>query len=803
MTQKPSPKPKLQQSVAGSLSRGNYRNRQLLLNKVKNYWIRGVLEKSLHGRALIELDLQERLDAIECPWGVVWETADTPREILPPGTRIIDKFDEIEQGRTLVILGEPGSGKTTSLLELTRYLIEDAEQDIQQPVPAVFNLSSWVDEKQPISDWLVEELHTQYHIPKQIGQIWVATEQLMPMLDGLDEVREQLRPSCVRALNEFCQEYGRAEIVVCSRLRDYEAQGERLQFQSAIYLMPLSPEQIQQYLADAGSGMAAVKTALDQDAALRELVTTPLMLSIITLAYQGISVEDLPGFNSTPERRKHLFNAYIQRMLTRRLPAKQHSIAQSLHWLSQIAYRMSQQSQTLLLIERIQPSWLKINLESGPALPFLGTGKRKPKAYRTYTLGMQLVTGLIWGLIIAASAGQIVEPVSGLISGIVGGIIIGLSAKLEPIKPVDSLKWSWDNVKKWLPFGVIGGVSGWLSGGLVWGLVVGLSGALISGIIGSAVETTMVPNQGIWQSLKNAITFGMMGAGLCLIGGAGLASAVLRPDLYVLSLSTFTAGIVGLFLGFSKGGTACIQHLILRLILFKNGTAPWNLARFLDWAAERTFLQKVGGGYIFTHRLLQEHFAALAVENYLLTAASNPNTAQGYFQRANARTVAGDSQGAIEDYTRAIEINPNFAEAYAGRSQARYTLEDYQGAVEDYDRTVQLNPALAKEITYTCRGSSLSLVKDDPEKVESDNSSYLVILLNDDFNTFNHVSQCLMKYIPGMTGEGAWQLTARVHREGQAVVWSGRQELAALYRMQLSQAGLTMAFLEPADPIKT
>jgi ATP-dependent Clp protease adaptor protein ClpS len=94
-------------------------------------------------------------------------------------------------------------------------------------------------------------------------------------------------------------------------------------------------------------------------------------------------------------------------------------------------------------------------------------------------------------------------------------------------------------------------------------------------------------------------------------------------------------------------------------------------------------------------------------------------------------------------------------------------------------------------------------VKAEPETVESDNSSYLVILLNDDFNTFNHVSECLIKYIPGMTGERAWQLTARVHREGQAIVWSGRQELAALYRMQLSQAGLTMAFLEPADPIKT
>jgi hypothetical protein len=33
--------------------------------------------------------------------------------------------------------------------------------------------------------------------------------------------------------------------------------------------------------------------------------------------------------------------------------------------------------------------------------------------------------------------------------------------------------------------------------------------------------------------------------------------------------------------------------------------------RFLDYAAERVFLRKVGGGYIFTHRLLMEYFATL------------------------------------------------------------------------------------------------------------------------------------------------------------------------------------------------
>jgi ATP-dependent Clp protease adaptor protein ClpS len=75
---------------------------------------------------------------------------------------------------------------------------------------------------------------------------------------------------------------------------------------------------------------------------------------------------------------------------------------------------------------------------------------------------------------------------------------------------------------------------------------------------------------------------------------------------------------------------------------------------------------------------------------------------------------------------------------------------------------------------------------------------YKVIVLNDDFNTFQHVADCLMKYIPNMTSDRAWELTNQVHYEGQAIVWVGPFEQAELYHMQLSRAGLTMAPLEKA-----
>ncbi|MBD2188840.1 ATP-dependent Clp protease adapter ClpS [Pseudanabaena mucicola] len=73
---------------------------------------------------------------------------------------------------------------------------------------------------------------------------------------------------------------------------------------------------------------------------------------------------------------------------------------------------------------------------------------------------------------------------------------------------------------------------------------------------------------------------------------------------------------------------------------------------------------------------------------------------------------------------------------------------------------------------------------------------YKVIVLNDDFNTFEHVSNCLMKYIPHMTEQMAWEFTNQIHFEGLAIVWVGPMEQAELYHAQLKQAGLTMAPLE-------
>ena len=71
-----------------------------------------------------------------------------------------------------------------------------------------------------------------------------------------------------------------------------------------------------------------------------------------------------------------------------------------------------------------------------------------------------------------------------------------------------------------------------------------------------------------------------------------------------------------------------------------------------------------------------------------------------------------------------------------------------------------------------------------------------VIVLDDDHNTFQHVVEVLVRHIPAMTPDRAWELAHRIDGQGAAEVWSGPLEQAELYHQQLTAAGLTMAPLE-------
>jgi ATP-dependent Clp protease adaptor protein ClpS len=74
--------------------------------------------------------------------------------------------------------------------------------------------------------------------------------------------------------------------------------------------------------------------------------------------------------------------------------------------------------------------------------------------------------------------------------------------------------------------------------------------------------------------------------------------------------------------------------------------------------------------------------------------------------------------------------------------------------------------------------------------------NWLVIVRNDDHNTFEHVARTLARTIPGVDYDRGMAFANKIHNSGQAIVWSGHREPAEHYWELLAAAGLTMAPLE-------
>ena len=84
----------------------------------------------------------------------------------------------------------------------------------------------------------------------------------------------------------------------------------------------------------------------------------------------------------------------------------------------------------------------------------------------------------------------------------------------------------------------------------------------------------------------------------------------------------------------------------------------------------------------------------------------------------------------------------------------------------------------------------------EAKKAETKYPEARVIVLDDSFNTFQHVASSLLTIIPEMTENRAWILTIKVDKSGSAEVWRGILEQAELYHEQLASRGLTMAPIE-------
>ncbi len=454
------------------------KNERILLASVKEE-VTARLRQSLHNAVLINLGKESQPQQVKRPWDAEIKIGLKPAEPLPDTTNILEVFDSQEIAGKLLILGAPGAGKTTTQLELAQALVNRAEQQPDYPVPVLLNLSSWKDDRQSMTDWLVAELKSKYGVSKKLGQEWVNNHQLLPLLDGLDELEPQRQELCVHAINQFLAGETRPlYLVVCSRIEEYSNYSSNLHLNGAICLWELNETQISEYFEVVGR--VEFWQTLQQDETLLKLMRTPLFLSITVLSAQELSIEDWQRLETMEARIEHLFDAYWRQQMFNRDYAKELYVIknrlrffldkyirrlsvepgikpyiqhkppipkQTKLWLIWLAQQMQRESKTEFLIEEIQPYWL--------------VGQFNRLSYQlTYQISYQLVNGMFIGLIFG-----LFMMIGVLITGVING---GLSNKLISLifvlvlSPIFVLIFMlFGGVFQlilWSPFGVIGAI---------------------------------------------------------------------------------------------------------------------------------------------------------------------------------------------------------------------------------------------------------------------------------------------------------------------------------------------------------
>jgi hypothetical protein len=484
------------------------------------------------------------------------------------------------------------------------------------------------------------------------------------------------------------------------RLMEYQWLPDRLKLNGAICLEPLSSEEVGNYLAKGGSKLAALRDAVNTDPVLQDLAQTPLMLSIMSLACQGVGGDELARRkgDSPEERRKQIFALYVEQMFQRKgMDSLVFPKEKIIGWLAWLARKMREHSQSVFfLVEGLQPSWLgsvaqrgaygtvvALSLGLSVALMIagllivgslsvgliaglndwlsfilmitvptilvsvgLGCWSESPLknsvmsgsiAFIIFLLAMML-SGMLSGMLTGMLSGELILGLSAisltfaLSVGLIGGLGVG---SLNRITVVETLSWKWNLFWKGtirgsitgLIFGLIHGLNVgnliMMFGGLILGLIFfGPILGLVSGLVGGWTDTVKVgkafPNQGIKLSRKNSLApFFVTWLIVGLSVGLGVALVRLSQGLSVGELIAGLIGglIAGLIAGLNRGGSAVIKHYALRLILWRCGYTPFKLIKFLDHCDKLILLKKVGGGYIFIHRMLLEYFAELTPQS--------------------------------------------------------------------------------------------------------------------------------------------------------------------------------------------
>lgn len=448
------------------------------------------------------------------------------RERLADGTSLLQVFETAGglSGPGFLVLGDPGAGKTTLLAELGLQLTERAGEDLNHPLAVYLPLSTWGVDRPDFEAWVVDQLQELYQVPSSLAYEWLDQDSagLVLLLDGLDEiVGTEARVACIDEINRFGRDC-RVPVVVASRRAEYDTLGIRLQLETAVALQPLDPAKVLAHLRERGSETSGVLALMERNPELIDLLKSPLLLSMLTLAYAGQDDDVLLEGGEVVHLEQLIADYFNRRIELERLaqgpdPSERNAYApeRTRRWLAALARGLTRHQQTIFLLERIRPDLLPSRrarrfVVMAPKLVFgLGAGiiafavdgevsrrlrfDDEPIFHLFSWTLLGLVAGLVghlrvrhrlavWGgvglaaglsfAVVIRALGPLDILVQGLYFVCVFGVVGELMVRLVPdeLEPAERLSWSWVLARPYVVRGLVVGILTGPAFGLLFGL---------------------------------------------------------------------------------------------------------------------------------------------------------------------------------------------------------------------------------------------------------------------------------------------------------------------------------------------
>lgn len=628
----------------------------------------------------------------------------------------------------LVILGEPGYGKTFAALALIAHI--DKSSDDEQ-VAELFPLVDWhlwsaAHPDTTIEEWLIHELSLTYpQVPTTVCWSLISSGALIPVFDGLDEVPAAARFDCRNALEAYAgREAPKRDFVVTCRSKEYlDLSPEWIGSEHQVALTGLTPSDIAAVIRrDAPSTepweeVAAAAEA--EDPHLNSLLRNPLHLAAALDVYESGNPRDLLELAPEADAEEQLWDLLLA---TEEFSYEDSDPRQTRAWLSFLAGSMRSHGRQRLWLHEL---YLYGDPQDRHRFFLLGaTLFMLPAVVDVYLT--RAVASWLWGGVMLLLITYLYRrkrdvplplPVRrrtsavNYVKAMPESLLIGLMVSLvwmvaiaPVVASVDIASHLWQGWPLSLEHSVLLGASGALYTGIS---ILALTFGSTMQEEGSFKVADEPPKHLAGHGPGAVIRATRNHAAVATVVGFALLLAINflvwsdEKALFMVVVGTYT-------FGWASFETWCFYHWT-RWKLARSGHIPRRLRPFLDWAAEETRLLRVGDAYEFRHRTLLEHLARgtspVGAANVSLNPVARVNSTHRLKlvglnsaapEEAKTNVRLGEIGRHRENVAAAQEearLHPDDAEAAAKLGRVLNRAGDPASALPHLLRAVELDPA--------------------------------------------------------------------------------------------------------------